>query len=156
MIANLNSNEIEEVLRTQLVGRLGCHADHRTYVVPISYAYDGTYIYAHTYEGLKMNFIRKNPQVCFQVDDISNMANWKSVIAWGSAEELTDIDGRNEAFEKLSARVLPFISSETTHLSPGWPFSSGVQSVGGIFFRILLKEKTGRFEQSHPPSVFAS
>ncbi|HEX5024365.1 MAG TPA: pyridoxamine 5'-phosphate oxidase family protein, partial [Agriterribacter sp.] len=119
-------------------------------------AYDGVYVYSHTYEGLKMDLIRKNPQVCFQVDDMNNMANWKSVIAWGTVEELANTDDRNEAFKKLSARVLPFMSSETTHLSPIWPFSSDVQSVGGIFFRILMKEKTGRFEQQRPPSVFAS
>ncbi|HEX5026461.1 MAG TPA: pyridoxamine 5'-phosphate oxidase family protein, partial [Agriterribacter sp.] len=129
MIGNLNSNEIEELLKVQLVGRLGCHADNLTYVVPVSYAYDGVYVYSHTYEGLKMDLIRKNPQVCFQVDDMNNMANWKSVIAWGTVEELTDADDRNEAFKKLSARVLPFMSSETTHLSPIWPFSSDVQSV---------------------------
>lgn len=156
MFGNLNNNEIETLLGSQLVGRIGCHADDFTYVVPISYAYDGKYVYAHTYEGLKMNLIRKNPMVCFQVDDMHNMDNWKSVIAWGLAEELTNEAQRSEALDILSARTLPFLSSETTHLSPVWPFSSGSEKVPGIFFRILLEQKTGRFERFQPSSVFAS
>lgn len=32
--------------------------------------------------------MRANPEVCSQVDEIDDMANWRSVIAWGRYEEL--------------------------------------------------------------------
>lgn len=155
MFGNLTDNEIETLLQSQLVGRIGCHTNDFIYVVPISYAYDGQYLYARTFEGLKMKIVRENPKVCFQVDDMRDMANWRSVIAWGEVEELSDEKSRKKALEILSARVLPFQSSETTHLSPLWPFSVESERVPGIFFRILLTGKTGRFERQEPSSLFA-
>jgi nitroimidazol reductase NimA-like FMN-containing flavoprotein (pyridoxamine 5'-phosphate oxidase superfamily) len=83
MFGTLENNEIEELLSQQLVGRIGCHAADTTYIVPISYAYDGEYIYGHSFEGMKLNMMRENPKVCFQVDNMHNMANWQSVVAWG-------------------------------------------------------------------------
>jgi nitroimidazol reductase NimA-like FMN-containing flavoprotein (pyridoxamine 5'-phosphate oxidase superfamily) len=156
MFGSLSNSEIETLLHSQVVGRMGCHADNLTYVVPISYAYDGTYIYTRTFEGMKVNIIRKSPEVCFQVDDMHDLANWQSVIAWGTVEELSGKEQCGKALEILSARVLPFLSSETMHLSPVWPFSAGSESIPGIFLRILLERKTGRFERLEPASFFAS
>ena len=83
MFGKLNNEEIEGLIQSQLIGRIGCHADDVTYVVPISYAYDGTYLYGHTYEGMKVDMMRKNPKICFEVDSTRNLANWQSVIGWG-------------------------------------------------------------------------
>jgi uncharacterized protein len=122
MIGVLDAKEIEEVLYHQMVGRIDCHANDITYVVPISYSYDGRYIYGHAREGLKIDLMRLNPSVCFQVDDMKDMANWKSVIGWGEYQELGDEEDRIKALQKLVGRILPLASSETTHLSPHWPF----------------------------------
>lgn len=141
--------EIEEVLRGQIVGRVGCHADDKTYIVPISYAYDGQYIYGHTKEGMKISMMRKNPKLCFQTDHFDNMANWKSVIAWGEFEELAGAAERRQALEKLVLRILPILSSETVHLYPHWPFPpQDIDNIKGIVYRIRLTEKTGRFERT--------
>ena len=149
MIGKLESHEIEEVLHHQLIGRIGCHADNITYVVPISYAYDGTYIYGHTYEGMKINMMRKNPRVCFEVDTMQNMANWKSVICWGEFEELINSDEREAGIQKLLDRVLPLVTSETVQITPQWPFPpTDLNKVEGIVYRVLLNEKTGRFENN--------
>lgn len=149
MFGKLTSEEIEKVLQSQPVGRIGCHADGQTYVVPISYVYDAGYIYCYTQEGKKTAIMRANPQVCFQTDDMNNMANWKSVIAWGEYEELSEGTRRREALKKLTDRVLPMISSERSHVSADWPFTSHeTEQVKGIIFRIRLTEKTGRFERS--------
>src|ERR1043165_4840349 len=118
MIGELNREEIEKLLKRELVGRIGCCANDRVYVIPISYAYDGQCIYARSHEGTKIEIMRKNPNVCFQVDRMNNMANWQSVIAWGQYEELTDASIRGRALQKLVSRVLPAISSETVQLSP--------------------------------------
>jgi hypothetical protein len=67
MLGDLNSKHIEQVLHSLIIGRIGCHADNRTYVVPVTYAYDGTYIYEHTTAGLKIDMMRKNPMGCFDV-----------------------------------------------------------------------------------------
>jgi uncharacterized protein len=157
MIGTLNEEEIEDVLTNQVIGRLAFHADDTTYIVPISYAYDGYCIYLHTAEGMKMEMMRKNPKVCFETDILQNMANWRSVIAWGICEEVKARAERHDALNLLLNRMLPIISSETTHLSPHWPFPpDNMDDIKGIVCKIKILKKTGRFEknQDHTPSGF--
>lgn len=155
MLGTLTPDEIEFFLKAQLVGRIGCHASDLTYVVPISYAYDGTHIYCHTTEGRKMEMMRKNPNVCFQVDELKDMANWRSVIVQGRFEELHTEAEIQHAMTALFNRSLPVVSSVTTHLGKYWPFHPERHAdVGGIFFRITPTDKTGRFENgSHSPKM---
>jgi hypothetical protein len=51
MLGKLNAEQMDHVLRSQVVGRIGCYADDTVYVVPITYLYDGQHIYGHTREG---------------------------------------------------------------------------------------------------------
>jgi nitroimidazol reductase NimA-like FMN-containing flavoprotein (pyridoxamine 5'-phosphate oxidase superfamily) len=156
MFEKMKAAEIEQLLQQQLVGRIGCYADGIIYVVPVSYAYDGNYIYCHTFEGMKINMMRKNPELCFEVDNTKNLANWQSVIAWGSFEELPDGNNRNEAIRILRERKLPILSSQTMQLGSQWPFVSEGDKIDGIVFRVYLKEKTGRSERSAEASFFAT
>jgi hypothetical protein len=151
MIGELTATEIEDLLRGQFTGRIGCHADGRTYVVPIGYAYDGRFVYCHSPEGLKLQMMRKNPAVCFEVDRIENIGNWRSVIATGRFEELR---GREAiaAMEVLIARFAAIgrvlephpsyvlrASQTESPLADGRPV---------VLYRIRLVEKTGRFERT--------
>jgi uncharacterized protein len=150
----LNQIEIEEVLRHQVIGRIGCHSDSVTYVIPISYAYDGKNIFAHTLEGMKIGMMRKNTNVCFEVDSISNLDNWQSVICWGSFKELVNPDERQNALEQLHIRNLPVSVSATAKLSPQYPFlPRDFDSIEGVVFRIQLYKKTGKFEKRAVTSV---
>ena len=96
--------------------------DNTTYIVPISYAYDGEFVYALTREGLKINIMRQNRQICFEVEDIPDLGNWKSVICLGEFEELPNKTERHQALILLHDRHLPHVTSATTKLSSTWPF----------------------------------
>lgn len=153
MLGKLTMPEIERLLSEEVVGRIGCSNGQMVYIVPISYAYDGEYIYCHTHEGLKVDIMRNNPRVCFEVDHLQNMANWQSVVAHGTFEELVDEKLRKDALQRLHGRVLPLVSSETTHLSRDWPFPPAeFNKIAGVTFRVRLEEKTGRFEKSPTPA----
>src|SRR4051812_18834487 len=147
MLGELNIGEIEEVLKKQVLGRIGCHADDITYIVPISYAYDGEYVYVRSKDGMKIDIMRKGPEVCFEVESVKDMGNWETVVAWGTFEEITDSAERRQALQKLGQRNLPF-SGELSRLSLYWPFEpSDLNSIDGVVYRINLKKKTGRFER---------
>lgn len=151
MFGKMDNTQIEKLIADNFIGRLGCSVDGKTYIVPISYAYDGEYIYFHTYEGMKVDMMRKNPNVCFQVDKMDNMASWESVIAWGTSEELTNPEERKVGLQNLIDRVLPKISSKTVQLTTQWPFPpDDISMINGIIFRIYLNEKSGRFEKMEP------
>ena len=113
MLGELNDTQVENILKTQFIGRIGCHANGITYVVPVTYVYDGMNIYAHSGKGMKINMMQINPEVCFEVDVMQNMANWQSVIAWGTFEKITNKKEKQEAMQKLINRLMPMITSET-------------------------------------------
>ena len=64
MLRELNDTQIEDLLKSQLIGRIGCHSDGVTYVVPVNYVYDGINIYCHSAKGMKIDLMQKNPEVC--------------------------------------------------------------------------------------------
>ncbi len=99
----LPDDEIEELLRTALVGRIACCAhgvdggDGRPYVVPLAYGYDGVAIYAHSGPGRKLRLMRANPLVGFEVDRAEAADRWRSAIAEATYEEITDPAARDQA-----------------------------------------------------------
>ncbi|SDI30001.1 pyridoxamine 5'-phosphate oxidase family protein [Winogradskyella thalassocola] len=149
MLGYLNNKQIEHVLQSLIIGRIGCHADDRTYVVPVTYAYDGKYIYGHTKEGLKISMMRKNPMVCFEVDVMENMSNWRSVIAWGKFEELKSPEQRKEGLKILMNAVMPLMTGETTISHPmSDSHQKTIEAMKGVVYRIELTKKTGRYEKT--------
>jgi len=50
---------------------------------------------------MKIDMMRKNPEVCFQTDMIENLSDWESVIAWGRFEEITDLLEKQLAMQKV-------------------------------------------------------
>jgi nitroimidazol reductase NimA-like FMN-containing flavoprotein (pyridoxamine 5'-phosphate oxidase superfamily) len=72
-----------------------------TYIVPISYAHDSKYIYAHSLEAMKIGPMRYNTHVCFEVDFLHKTENWQSVVCWGSFEEVLNPQEGDEAPKKL-------------------------------------------------------
>jgi hypothetical protein len=151
MLGELSPQEIEELLRSEMTGRIGCHAEGRTYVVPITYAYERGDVYCHTPEGLKLRMMRKNPVVCFEVDRVQDMGNWKSVIATGRFEELT---GRAAiaAMDVLIRRFVAVERPDRPHPSYVFRESEAEPSLTDgreiVIFRIRIAEKTGRFERT--------
>jgi nitroimidazol reductase NimA-like FMN-containing flavoprotein (pyridoxamine 5'-phosphate oxidase superfamily) len=149
MIGKLTNHQIDEVLSLNVLGRIGCVADGRIYVVPINYAYDGKNIIAHSVKGMKIDMMRKNPNVCFEVDEMKNYTNWKSVIAWGQYQELTEERDRQAAMKLFVDRTMRLKISETATLpeineNRTHPRSPG--NIKPVIYRIVLVEKTGRYE----------
>ncbi len=149
MLGELTEEEIEEVLTSNLVGRIGCSAGQKIYVVPVTYAYDGVSIIGHTVEGMKIAFLRQNPECCFEVDEIKDLADWVSVMVWFTFEELKGDDARR-AGEFIMNRIAPEIPDETSQSHRMGPLPTARQATferNPIIYRIRIKEKSGRFEK---------
>jgi len=153
MMGHLTDDEIENLLHTSVIGRIGCTDGKLIYIVPISFVYDGKYVYCYTHEGLKTKMLRQNPHLCFEAEQLKDLANWQTVITHGTFEELTDPVLRLDALQKLHARKLPVITSQTTRLTEEWPFvAKELSLLKGITFRIHLHSKSGRFEKASQPA----
>lgn len=150
MLGSLTQQQIDQVLLNNITGRIGCYDGEKCYIVPISYVFNEKYIIAHSREGMKIDIMRKNPNVCFEVDEMTNMSNWRSVIAWGTYEEIKDNRERYYAMKFLVSRLMHFTISETAKLTVIEEHNEDAiykpEIVRPVVYRIKLGEKTGRFE----------
>ncbi|OSZ77624.1 hypothetical protein CAP36_14725 [Chitinophagaceae bacterium IBVUCB2] len=149
MIGRLSTEQIDGVLENNTIGRIGCTDGKKTYIVPVNYVFDGKSIICHSVAGLKIQMMRKNPAVCFQVDELKSFTNWKSVIVWGEYQELQEERDRYAAMKLFVDRTIKMKISETA-IPPEiselrvHPRSPG--NIKPIIYRIIITEKTGRFE----------
>jgi uncharacterized protein len=149
MIEKLTEQEIEELLKDNVFGHLGCNDGLNTYVYPLNYLYDGKYITCHSQEGSKIQVMRKNNRVCFQVDEIKNHKNWKSVIVLGEFQEVHDAQEGSYAMKAFADRRLFLKESESTVLprtNEQAANTPGSNDSDPVIFRILVDQKSGMFE----------
>jgi nitroimidazol reductase NimA-like FMN-containing flavoprotein (pyridoxamine 5'-phosphate oxidase superfamily) len=154
MLGNLSESEMDLLLQKQLTGRIGCYADDTPYVVPINYVYKDGYIYGHSAAGKKIEILRKSPKVCFQVDDVENIMNWKSVIAWGTFQEITEREEMQKVMQEIIQHIMPSVTHVDGHPSHG--ITANESDIGTsielILYKIYLHKITGRFEY-HLPNI---
>ena len=96
----MTANEIEELLSRVLVGRLATCKDNQPYVIPMCFTYYNGKIYFHcASQGRKIENMKANPKVCFQVDEhrlvpsptpCDFTMHYQSVLVFGKAQFLKD------------------------------------------------------------------
>jgi nitroimidazol reductase NimA-like FMN-containing flavoprotein (pyridoxamine 5'-phosphate oxidase superfamily) len=77
--------EMRALLRRHHVGRIAFTFKDKVDIVPISYAFNGRWLYARTAFGTKLIQMKRNPWVAFQVDEVDGPFDWRSVVAHGTA-----------------------------------------------------------------------
>lgn len=90
-IHDMTEAECRYALQHANVGRLACTRDNQPYVVPMYFAYNEHHLYAISTIGQKIEWMRANPLVCVEVDNITSHDEWMSVVVFGRYEELPDI-----------------------------------------------------------------
>ena len=148
MVGHLTEEQIITVLKENALGRLGCSDSTQTYIVPINYYYDGEAIVMHSEVGLKINMMRQNPKVCFEVDELSDFTNWKSVVIFGRYQEIEGEDERREVMDAFVNSMMRIKLSETAllpemHKERLHPRTGPLETV---IFKILIDKMTGRYE----------
>ena len=113
-VEDMTPADMHALLERESFGHLGCARDGRPYVVPMNYAYEGKELYFFTTEGMKTQFIQSNPQVCLQVEEITDSTHWRSVMVIGKAEQLTGNEDMQRAMKLITDRnpsLTPAISA---------------------------------------------
>lgn len=104
MIGSLDAREKEQVLRTETLGRLGVYGGGSVHVFPVSYGYDGKDIYLQSRNGAKIAHLRAHPDACLEVEQITSPTVWRTVIAYGAYEEITEPVARRRALALIAAQ----------------------------------------------------
>jgi nitroimidazol reductase NimA-like FMN-containing flavoprotein (pyridoxamine 5'-phosphate oxidase superfamily) len=137
MISRMSEEESLSLLRGKRIARLGCVvAGGEPYVVPINYVFEDRSILSHSLPGRKLTAMRENRRVCVQVDDIKDMCNWKSVIAYGRYEEITEHEERASALNCLLS-LFPQLTPVESRIA------EDAASPSPVVFRIRFDSITG-------------
>jgi nitroimidazol reductase NimA-like FMN-containing flavoprotein (pyridoxamine 5'-phosphate oxidase superfamily) len=101
-VSDMTRAEMEALLGRARYGHLGVARDGRPYVVPMNYSYDSQDLYFFTTEGMKTHFIEANPEVCFQVEEVTDAAHWRSCMVTGRAERITEPQELERAMQLIT------------------------------------------------------
>jgi nitroimidazol reductase NimA-like FMN-containing flavoprotein (pyridoxamine 5'-phosphate oxidase superfamily) len=110
--------ELEAIITSAQVCRLA-FADHNTpYIVPMHFGIQGNNLYFHcASKGRKLDFIKQNPVVCFEIEgdlriiNTGKPCNWStryaSIIGYGNASIITDPPQKKEALGIIVSHYAP-------------------------------------------------
>ena len=80
----LSREQIERVLERNNVGRLAFSLHDRVDIQPIHYVYERGWVYGRTSDGEKIATLSHNQWVAFEVDEVADIFQWRSVVVHGS------------------------------------------------------------------------
>jgi len=106
--------QIDAIIRSAQVCRLAMIDGTEPYLVPLSFGYDGRAIYFHSAtEGRKVEALRRNARVCFEIDTGvelirgASSCQWgmryASVIGYGDAVFISDAEAKRRALALIMA-----------------------------------------------------
>lgn len=101
---------IEEILKTATICRLGLIDYLKPYILPVNYGYKDGFIYIHSApEGKKIEILKKNNLVCFEIEGTTKTIShetpckwserYQSIIGYGTVEFITDFEAKAKALE---------------------------------------------------------
>jgi hypothetical protein len=136
--------ELEDVIRRAEICRLAMIDDGEPYIVPMNFGYSDGCLYFHcAKEGRKLDVLRKNPKVCFELEADVRLVkgeapckwstSFESIIGWGTADIIVD--------EKEVRRGLEVLMS---HYTDG-PFDFDLRSLSlTALIRVRAERMTGK------------
>lgn len=143
IIREMDKAECTAVIDQARMARLAVSRDGQPYVVPVYFAYAAPYFYSFTMPGQKIEWMRANPKVCVLIEQFMGGREWRSVVSYGTFEELPDRIGwkreRDHAWSMLEKHA-------------GWWEPGGLKPMPGpvanasqhLFYRIEAETMTGR------------
>ena len=107
-----DKDTLETILHRAQVCRIGLCYDNIPYIVPVCFGYRDNCLYIHSArEGKKIEIIRKNDSVCFEVEvDVELLPNrlacdfamrYRTVIGFGTAHIVEDVEQKIHALNIL-------------------------------------------------------
>lgn len=104
---------MESIIRRAPVCRIGLSEDNVPYIVPLNFGYKDNFLYFHSAkEGKKIDMIRKNNHVCFEIDIEHKLVQggdpcdwsmkYRSVIGFGKAFLVEDHEEKRRALDIIS------------------------------------------------------
>ena len=139
LIREIDKGDCLRTLEKARFGRLACSRGDQPYVVPIYFEVEGQCLYSFATLGQKIEWMRENPRVCVEVDDVSSSHRWVSVLAFGRYEELPP----RPEFEEVRTLAEQLLQRRPVWWEPGSVASTSGEERTPVIYRIRLDSLTG-------------
>ena len=107
-------NELESIIRGAIVCRIAFSLKDVPYIVPVNYGYQDNCLFFHSaFEGRKIDILRQNNRVCFEMEvdvevvESDSPCKWstkyRSVIGHGKATLIEDSEEKKKAMDIILA-----------------------------------------------------
>jgi nitroimidazol reductase NimA-like FMN-containing flavoprotein (pyridoxamine 5'-phosphate oxidase superfamily) len=135
---DMSRDEIEAMLLRNRVGRLAFSIHDRVDIQPIHYIYERGWLYGRTSEGEKITALKHNQWIAFEVDEVTDLFDWRSIVIHGSFWMMHP-RGSPRA-EELWAKAAELVS----RVVPGALTENDPVAFRQLLFRIAVTDVRGR------------
>src|SRR5689334_24323908 len=106
VIHELTPADCADILSRTSVGRLACCRMNQPYVVPVSIVYDARQVCLFSFStiGKKVEWMRTNPSVCVEVEDLEDRFNWTTIVIFGRYDEISNAPRSEEHTSELQSQ----------------------------------------------------
>jgi uncharacterized protein len=140
VIHDLTPAQCRELLARTHLGRLACAKADQPYITPIFFHYDGDEdaVYGFSTLGQKIDWMRGNPKVCVEVEEVVSQFNWTTVLVFGRYEEIHEAGAVRDRVKALVAQ------------HPNWWLPGAAKLTGSpehhvpVVYRIRVDRLSGR------------
>jgi uncharacterized protein len=142
LITKMRSKECQDLLRRLGFGRLACSSNDRPYIVPIYFAFDQDRLHCFSTLGQKILWMRENPLVCVEADEIRAHDNWETIVMLGRYVEISNgPDG-----EQARSHIRSLLQKRPLWWQSGYSINQvrrRSKPISQIYYRILIEKMTG-------------
>jgi uncharacterized protein len=149
LIQEMTRKESLDLLARTHLGRLACTQGPQPYIVPIYFVYDAHYIYSFSTVGQKIEWMRANPLVCVEADEVVSSTHWQSVIVLGRYQELPNTSEWHDA----QAFAYKLLHQKAMWWEPGYAktiLNCAERPLVPVFYRIFVEQISGHSASPEP------
>jgi nitroimidazol reductase NimA-like FMN-containing flavoprotein (pyridoxamine 5'-phosphate oxidase superfamily) len=142
LITKIRGRECREILTRLGYGRLACACNNRPYIVPLYFVFDVDRLCCFSTLGRKIEWMRENPLVCVEAEEVRSHDDWATVVVLG---KYTEIPNTRE-YAKGRERVRSLLQKRSLWWQSGY---SAIQARRRghapipVFYSIKIEEMTG-------------
>ena len=132
-----------DLLARMSLGRLACAHDGQPYITPMYFTYDDNYLYSFSTLGQKITWMRANPLVCMEAEELASPQDWATVIVFGKYEGLPD----TPEYEAYRKRAHYLLQRRPVWWEPGYVktvLGGKARPIESTYFRIHIDQISGR------------
>lgn len=146
---SISSQKIQEFLRAESRGYIGFYDGIMSNIIPVNFIRrDSRSLYAYTRFRKKLRMLKKNPDLCMEID-LCSPGRWSSLTLWGRYEELVNKSEREIVYKRFlemgdPGEIMPGLNGGETD---GQKISGVISRDGGQIFLVRIEYAKGSEEK---------